>query len=425
MGFAYQNAFYFLGVSLAFIVSFLLIRSTAEHKVANRLLGIAFFSMAWYNMVYLLTLTKAYPQVYWLAGWGPALSFLVAPCAYLYVRMMALKDERLTKKDWWHFLPFFILFMDMLPFNLGLTSISKSEYIGNAMENYNQFYQQHISVIPLRLHFIFRPAQAIIYLYFQWRLVIRHRAVTRRIQRWLLTLTILQTAFAPVVAIMTAQGLSTGQGMYVAHDYRVIVYILFGGFFVASVALLSIPDALYGLRGREPRSPGLPKPESIPDSPAAAAVTPVVIPVVTPVLTAVPDSDGTLESAAPEARPVNARLIAQYLPVIESYLTDEQPYLQAKLSIQDMAVATRIPLHQLSYVINQHYGIRYTDLMNQYRVDHAKHLFAQGVWRELSMEGLGKKCGFSNRTNFFLVFKKITGQSPSEYLNAIKSEDNG
>src|ERR1700744_5415649 len=194
MGFAYQYAFYFLGVSLAFIVSFLLIRSTAEHKVANRLLGVAFFSMAWYNMIYLLTLTKVYPQVYWLAGWGPALCFLISPCAYLYVRMMAQKKDRLDKKDWWHFLPFFIFFVDMLPFCLGLSSVSKSEYVRNAMQNYNQFYLQHISFIPLRLHFVLRPLQAIVYLFFQWRVVTRHQSATRRIQRWLLTLTVMQTA---------------------------------------------------------------------------------------------------------------------------------------------------------------------------------------------------------------------------------------
>ena len=408
MGFAYQNAFYFLGVSLAFIVSFLLIRSTAEHKIANRLLGLAFFSMAWYNMAYLLALTGTYPHVYWLAGWGPPLAFLISPCAYLYVRMMLLKQNRFTKTDWWHFVPFLIFFVDLLPFNLGLTSISKSTYVARAMTDFNQFYRQPISLIPLRLHFALRPVQALLYLVFQWRLLIRHRAATRRIYRWLSTLTVMQTVFYAALAVMTTKGLSSGVGIYITDTYHPVMYALVGCFFLASLILLSVPDALYGLRGREPRAYGFDKPESIPT--ATEAPPPVLTEVVIDPV---------------EVRPVNVRLITQYLPVIETYLTEEQPYLQAKLSIQDMAVATRIPLHQLSYIINQHYGIRYTDLMNQYRVDHAKRLFAQGVWRELSLEGLGKKCGFSNRTNFFLVFKKITGQSPSDYLSALKSADNG
>jgi AraC-like DNA-binding protein len=127
------------------------------------------------------------------------------------------------------------------------------------------------------------------------------------------------------------------------------------------------------------------------------------------------------EKAVPEARPVNEKIIAQYLPVIEAYIQRTQPYLQAKMSIQDMAVATRIPLHHLSYIINQHYKVRYTDLMNKYRVDHAKSLIARGAWKELSLEGLGKQSGFANRTNFFLVFKKSTGLSPSEYLQGVKT----
>ena len=59
--------------------------------------------------------------------------------------------------------------------------------------------------------------------------------------------------------------------------------------------------------------------------------------------------------------------------------------------------------------------------MNQYRVDHAKSLIAGGAWKELSLEGLGKQSGFANRTNFFLVFKKSTGLSPSEYLQGVKT----
>ena len=70
---AFQDALYFLGVSLAYIVAFLLFRSPVGHRATNRLLGVTFFCMGWYNMIYLLVRTGLYAKVYWLAGWGTPL----------------------------------------------------------------------------------------------------------------------------------------------------------------------------------------------------------------------------------------------------------------------------------------------------------------------------------------------------------------
>ena len=282
MSSAYQDALYFLGVSLAYIVSFLLFRSPVGHRATNCLLGVAFFSMGWYNMVYLLTLTGLYTQVYWLAGWGPPLCFLISPCAFLYVRQTLRDKNGLDKRDWLHFLPFLIFFVDLLPFNMGLSAVSKAEYVHRAMSNYNEFYLQRISLIPIRWHFVLRPLQALIYLVFQWRLLARKReGTTKRLYRWLLTLTGLQTFFYVILAVFTAQGLSTGQGIYVTRDYQPLLYILFFCFFLVSVILLSYPDVLYGLRQNEGGQRG----------------TPIIVPAIATI------------PATISVRPVNAKII--------------------------------------------------------------------------------------------------------------------
>jgi AraC-like DNA-binding protein len=392
MSFAYQDAFYFLGVSLTFIVAFLLFRSPVAHRATNRLLGITFFSMGWYNMIFLLTITGVYTKVYWLAGWGPSLGFLIAPCAYLYVRQTLSQKEGIRRRDWIHFLPFAIVFIDMIPFNVGLTHVDKATYVANAVRNYNEFYLQKISLIPLPVLFFLRPALSIVYLVFQWRIVIpAARRKLGRLYHWLLTLTSIQTVFYLAMTTLTVLGSRNGVGIYVVLKYQGLLYLLFALLISISIILLLYPDALYGLK--EGWNPG------------SLRLGPKPLPV---------------EKAVVEPKPVNERMIAQYLPIIEAYMQKEKPYLQSKWSIQDMAVATSIPLHNLSYIINQHYKMRYTDLMNQYRVEHAKALISGGAWKELSLEGLGKQSGFSNRTNFFLVFKKSTGLSPSEYLNQEK-----
>ena len=37
----------------------------------------------------------------------------------------------------------------------------------------------------------------------------------------------------------------------------------------------------------------------------------------------------------------------------------------------------------------------------------------------LSMDGIGKKAGFSTRSNFYNAFKTETGMTPSEYLETL------
>jgi AraC-like DNA-binding protein len=421
MLFAYQNALYFLGVSFAFIVSFILLRSPAGYPRTNRLLGVAFLSMGWYNMIYLLTLTGEMIKVYWIVGWGLPLYYLISPCTYLYVRQTLTGKTRLARSDWWHFLPFLITLADMLPFCTGLY-MSKQVYVRNIALDYNQMYLQKISFISLRVHFFIRPVIAIPYLIAQWRLIWKAPLRKGRVYRWLICLSGMLTLFYGTLAFMTYQGTATGAGLYVVSHYKIMELVLMICFFLGSILVMLYPEALYGTTIQRGKA-----------APGGDGIAPAMdngssgVGVATNGLSgAAAGSNGHSVAEPPVAPPKEPRApkggdIDQYLPVIEAYLTEHKPYLQPKWSIQELSVATRIPLHHLSYIINHHYHVRYTDLMNQHRVRHAKALIGQGAWRELSLEGLAKQSGFANRTNFFLVFKKFTGLSPSEYLNQVKS----
>jgi len=430
MDIALQEAIYFLCVSFAFIVSSLLFRSPTGHRPTNSLLGMAILSMGWYVMVYLLFITGLFVKVAWLAGWGTPMFYLIAPCTYLYVRQSLHGRDGLAITDWLHFLPFLISFTAMLPFNLGWV-VDKTAYLQAAFKNIPHLYQQRISVIPFRLNFVLRPFIGFIYLFFQWKLLFRSETgLSKRIFRWLVALTSMITLLNGVLALLAYQGFHSGPGIYFATQYSTIIFTLFFSIFLISLLLLYYPDVLYGASivadGGIITEGGAIAPISgalnalIPEEPVMEE------PVIEEPVMEEPVMKELLKEApvlhlTKEPRVVRERDITVHLPVIEAYIHEYRPYLHPKCSIQDMAVATRIPLHHLSYVINTHYNTRFTDLMNQYRVNHAKELIAQGAWKELSLEGLAKKSGFSNRTNFFLVFKKIMGQSPSEYLNWVKS----
>ena len=76
---------------------------------------------------------------------------------------------------------------------------------------------------------------------------------------------------------------------------------------------------------------------------------------------------------------------------------------------------------------NSHFNfemyIKFTTLRTQLRIKYATNLLDAGQADELSMDGIGKKAGFSTRSNFYNAFKTETGMTPSEYLESMNSNE--
>jgi len=57
-------------------------------------------------------------------------------------------------------------------------------------------------------------------------------------------------------------------------------------------------------------------------------------------------------------------------------------------------------------------GINFTDYLSRVRIEKAKNLLLN---RNLRISEIAYEVGFQSLTHFNRVFKKITGQSPTEY----------
>jgi AraC-like DNA-binding protein len=101
---------------------------------------------------------------------------------------------------------------------------------------------------------------------------------------------------------------------------------------------------------------------------------------------------------------------------INAYLIKEEPYLNPEFTINELAASLRVPVHHVSYCLNTLMNVKFTSLRTQLRIQYAAKLLDSGQADELSMDGIGKKSGFSTRSNFYNAFKSETGMTPSEYL---------
>jgi len=117
--------------------------------------------------------------------------------------------------------------------------------------------------------------------------------------------------------------------------------------------------------------------------------------------------------------PENRRsLIRQEL---EKHFIQEKPYLNPDLNMTLLADQLNIPKHQLTDVLNADMGANFFLYVNGFRVEAVKKLLSDPRNR-YSIEAIGYECGFSSKSSFFTVFKKLTGLTPLEYKNSLSAK---
>lgn len=109
----------------------------------------------------------------------------------------------------------------------------------------------------------------------------------------------------------------------------------------------------------------------------------------------------------------------EYLGRLKTFMDEQKPYLDANLSLPDLADKLQMPSYLLSRIVNERLSINFFDFINQYRVAHVKALLRDPKYDHLSLLGIAFESGFNTKSAFNRVFKKITGQTPSEFKKAL------
>jgi AraC-like DNA-binding protein len=103
-------------------------------------------------------------------------------------------------------------------------------------------------------------------------------------------------------------------------------------------------------------------------------------------------------------------------PKIISLLEQEKIYEDAELTLTQMAKLLKTNPSVLSKVINQGFGQNFNDFINQYRIEAVKEKLKAGEQQKQTLLGIAFDCGFNSKATFNRAFKKLTGQSPKEWM---------
>ena len=104
---------------------------------------------------------------------------------------------------------------------------------------------------------------------------------------------------------------------------------------------------------------------------------------------------------------------AELITKLDLVIKAQKRYKQPKLKLEQVAEEMGLTAHQLSQLLNDNVGKRFSEFINDYRIQEACEIIKSNT--SLSLEGVGFEVGFSSKSTFYATFKKVMGTTPAKY----------
>jgi len=111
----------------------------------------------------------------------------------------------------------------------------------------------------------------------------------------------------------------------------------------------------------------------------------------------------------------------EYYQKLNELIHKKKIYVQADLSLNQLAAELGIHPNYLSEIINTKESKTFYDYINSFRVDEFKSLMTIPENQQFTLMAIAYDCGFNSKSSFNRYFKKMTGETPSQYVKALKS----
>lgn len=372
------------------IIYMLLFTKNAAKSYADYILSLLLLVHCWSVILFLILYSEyilLFPHVF---KTGLPLNFLIAPCSYLYVRAVLYNEKKFQKRDLIHLIPFVIVFINYIPFYL-LPVNEKVTVIRNSLNYWPDTFKYQAGFLPENFSILFRLILASIYLVLQWNLILSYKKIHKEssiqiqisnVLKWLKLFTITSTVifFGIIGFMLTVFFLPSYYNDYILMQIPSLLVSV--GFFVMAAYLLTHPEVLSGLP--------FVKYKEVPSD-------------------VVNDKSYMLPY-------INEDYKHEMEKIVQFFET-EKPYLNKELNISQVSVALDIPSRELSFIINNHFGQRFTDFLNKYRIEHITKKINKEYLSNFTIEAIASEAGFASKSTFNLAFKKYHQCTPSEYFS--------
>ena len=106
---------------------------------------------------------------------------------------------------------------------------------------------------------------------------------------------------------------------------------------------------------------------------------------------------------------------------LEVLMVQEKKYLDSNLTLSKLADYMNISTNHLSQIINGQFEKNFYDFVNHYRIAEAMSLISDKNSGRSTLE-TAFEVGFGSSSGFYHAFKKITGQTPTQFKKSLSDE---
>ncbi|MFK7922374.1 MAG: helix-turn-helix domain-containing protein [Bacteroidia bacterium] len=108
---------------------------------------------------------------------------------------------------------------------------------------------------------------------------------------------------------------------------------------------------------------------------------------------------------------------------LSEYMSEQKPFLNPSLSIQNVSDSIEIPTRDLSLLINHQLGQHFFDFINTYRIEEAMAILRDETKNDVTVLEILYQVGFNSKSSFNTAFKKHTSTTPTAYRKSMINSD--
>ncbi len=375
--------FYFVLSALFLIIGVNL--TLKKGLYAPKYLGAQYLVLTWLIFVAYFTNDERmleYPHFFRLST---PFVYLLTPLAFLFQEFLLNPARRFRKRDFLHFLPFALNFVELIPFYLS-SSEFKLAYIQEVIQqnSLHKIADNPYGWISMQTHQILRSIQfmgyvlAIIirlWLFFKDKSA-QFIQANRLIFYWLTV-----SASFKLISILATVYLSffPYAKMFSFHSYDMLKIL---DYIVVAIFLLANPRLLDGIALKEL------------------------------IVNRLNRGDHFVEMSA---KKIESEF--QLFQKIENTLFETREYLREDITLHSLSETTDISPRKISGCLKQVKNLSFPDYINSLRIQYIEEKVASDpLWSKYTFEAMAFECGFGSRSNFYQVFKKLKGVSPKTYF---------
>lgn len=324
-------------------------------------------------------------------------SLAVYPLYFIYIKLIS-KKMSLELKDFWVLIPSVLMFIFSLTIYFSMSDNEQEVFSKNLLYNKNPSYYSSLST-PLKLELIKHKLFTVIYIiqlipivFFGRKYILEYNRKIRDYYSDTEGKTLQQFNYLLYIFIITSIA-------------SIIVSILGKSFFINSSVLLLIPAFLFGLLLFFIGYLGF-KQEFTLES----------------FIMDVNNDESNINQPNDNEtnNDYNDNVKLKLLNELNKLLEDEEIYKKTDLRIIDISKRLNTNRTYISKIVNEELKINFCDLINKYRVEHAKKLLNDKNNQSVGLTQIGELSGFKSNSSFYRIFKEKEGISPGDFRRNIK-----